>query len=271
VYWYNSAVMAMHSKYVEAMLSAPMRESKSYELHFPDITPQTWERMMMFLENPSAARKMSTTDAFDVAELYDMFDFPMGRKLCDDVLHDFFGDLIQAEQNQSTPPHYAQRFVHALVVSDAYNLPTAREIGMEHLAQKISSTNTLYGRTMFQVEDMEKLVPVLTKEAEKEPKPSYLEDYTPDEIRAPSFPELFVLRAQNFEMKRSIQSAISSIFVSLKTADGRTVGAIYRKIENQMENGFNVFRNEYAPSCWIKVKIGAWIMVRQVQHQTAPT
>jgi hypothetical protein len=42
-YWYNSIIIANHSQYIDAMLATPMKESETFELSFPDISPATWD------------------------------------------------------------------------------------------------------------------------------------------------------------------------------------------------------------------------------------
>lgn len=268
IYWYNSAIMATHSKYIEAMLSAPMRESANLELKFPEITPPTWELMMNFVEDLSAARKMCSLDVLKVVEYYDKYDFVQGRKLCDDVLSDSIKRAVNAEKKCNTFPRHAGKFVDILVAADKYNLTKARELGMDHLAQKLSSKSSLYGRTMFKIRHMEKLVPILAREAERDPKPSYLEGDTVEAILSPSFPELYVLRAQAFAMKRNIQSSIQGISVQLALTDGRTfLRFLYKKVENRQYNGNCIFRNTAVPSCSMRVKKGAWVIVHRVQQR----
>ena len=46
VHYYHSVVMAHHSNYIDTMLASPMKESQSHEIHFPDIEPKTWKKMM---------------------------------------------------------------------------------------------------------------------------------------------------------------------------------------------------------------------------------
>ena len=61
--WYYSQTLASKSKYIDTMLSTPMNESQTKTITFPDIQPNIWDKMMLFLDSPLAVRKMNTNDA----------------------------------------------------------------------------------------------------------------------------------------------------------------------------------------------------------------
>jgi len=60
--WYISPSLAAKSKYIDALLAAPMKESKSRTITFPDISPATWELMMKLIDDPVACRTMKAED-----------------------------------------------------------------------------------------------------------------------------------------------------------------------------------------------------------------
>lgn len=76
-HWCHSQSIALKSKYVDAMLSTPMREQETRTITFPDISLSLWNKNK-FLDDPSAARKMTVEDVQNVAMLYDKYEF----KLC---------------------------------------------------------------------------------------------------------------------------------------------------------------------------------------------
>ncbi|KAL7547371.1 hypothetical protein ACHAWF_010686 [Thalassiosira exigua] len=89
VEWYHSQNLACKSKYIDAMLTAPMKEKEERTISFPDIDSETWQKMLDFLDNPLAARKMSARDAMELAPWYDKYEFGLGRELCEEVMSEF--------------------------------------------------------------------------------------------------------------------------------------------------------------------------------------
>jgi hypothetical protein len=63
--WCHSLSLALKSKYIDTMLSTPMREQETRTITFPDITPSTWHKMNKFLDDPLAIRDMKIEDAKD--------------------------------------------------------------------------------------------------------------------------------------------------------------------------------------------------------------
>eukprot|EP00579_Thalassiosira_antarctica_P032205 CAMPEP_0202003768 /NCGR_PEP_ID=MMETSP0905-20130828/9271_1 /ASSEMBLY_ACC=CAM_ASM_000554 /TAXON_ID=420261 /ORGANISM="Thalassiosira antarctica, Strain CCMP982" /LENGTH=125 /DNA_ID=CAMNT_0048560981 /DNA_START=9 /DNA_END=383 /DNA_ORIENTATION=- len=78
IQWHHSQTLASKSKYIDAMLSTPMKEKDEYIISFPDIDPETWQKMMKYIENLVAARQMNARDALDVALFYDKYEFVEG-------------------------------------------------------------------------------------------------------------------------------------------------------------------------------------------------
>jgi hypothetical protein len=149
--------MANHSNYIDTMLATPMKESKTFELSFPDIAPPTWDSMMKFLEGPVAVRLMTAKDAMEVALEYDQYNFPQGRELCDQVLKDYFQDKKKILSNLNC-------FVNAVLLADAANLNEARNEGVEWLCQTFCSLNSQTGRIIFTENHIRKLVPLIIED-----------------------------------------------------------------------------------------------------------
>jgi hypothetical protein len=156
-YWYHSSIMANHSNYIDTMLATPMQESKTLELSFPDIASSTWDSMMKFLEGPVAARLMTIEDAMEVAPVYDQYDFPQGRELCDHVLTEYFQDKKKILSNLNC-------FVDAVLLADAANLNEAKKVGVKWLRQTLCSLDSHTGRIIFTENHLRELVPLIIKE-----------------------------------------------------------------------------------------------------------
>ena len=76
--WYISQTLATKSMYIDALLAAPMKESESRTITFPDISPDTWDLMIRFVDDPVAARRMKPEDVVRVAKFYDKYEFSGG-------------------------------------------------------------------------------------------------------------------------------------------------------------------------------------------------
>jgi hypothetical protein len=140
--WYHSIIMANHSNYIDALLATPMKESKVYEISFPDIVPSTWESMLKHLEGPMEARLMTIEDAMEVAPLYDKYDFRKGCQLCGQVLKEHFQDDEKILSNLDC-------FVDAVLLADAANLKEAKNVGVAWLHKTFRSVDTRTGRIIF--------------------------------------------------------------------------------------------------------------------------
>jgi len=63
VFEHHSFLLANYSDYIDTLLDSPMAESQSRSLSFPDIQPSIWQKMISFVENPRASRRMTVSDA----------------------------------------------------------------------------------------------------------------------------------------------------------------------------------------------------------------
>jgi len=99
--WYYATSLANKSKYIDTMLSTPMKESDTRTITFPDITQEFWEAAIEFVDNPVKARKMEPSDVLNVAKFYDKYEFVDGTNLCDCVLLDYFEHLKVEEKELS--------------------------------------------------------------------------------------------------------------------------------------------------------------------------
>lgn len=92
VEYYYSRDMAKHSKYIYAMMTSPMREATTKEIHFPDIPPCTWRLMVSVLEEPLRARTCTVQEVMKCMPFYHKYDFPSGLDLSETVIKQFLKD-----------------------------------------------------------------------------------------------------------------------------------------------------------------------------------
>ena len=91
IFWHLSPVLASQSRYVDTLLSTSVGDINLSENHkrieFPNITPSQWERMIELITNPLVLESVTRDEAMELAPLYDQYDFPMGLKICDEILY----------------------------------------------------------------------------------------------------------------------------------------------------------------------------------------
>jgi hypothetical protein len=91
LYNYHSLILASQSLYVDTILSSPAArtEQEKGRISFPDITRETWEKMMKFLL--PATNGPSTGDLVEIVPFYDKYQFLDGLAYCDKMLVEHFG------------------------------------------------------------------------------------------------------------------------------------------------------------------------------------
>jgi hypothetical protein len=208
-YWCHSSVMATHSNYIDAMLATPMQESQTFELSFPDLAPATWEAMMRFLEGPVAARLMTIEDAMEVAPVYDQYDFPQGRELCDHVLTEYFQDKKNIISNLYC-------FVASVLLTDVANLNEAKKGGVKWLCQTLCSLDSQTGRIIFTEDHIRELVPLIIKEDRlfkivRSSLNGILS--SKEDLRSPLFPRALVMTHARFESSRMLGNEFTHIML----------------------------------------------------------
>jgi len=160
--WYHSPSLAAKSKYIDALLAAPMKESESRTITFPDISPETWELMIKFVDDPVASRSMKAEDVPKVAKYYDKYEFTGGTSLCDIILTEYFRAVKDPFKAKSTIPAPDVDFcVNSVVLAHEANLGKAFKQGMDFIWIMMRRTIAPAGRTMFSEDHMKKLAPLL--------------------------------------------------------------------------------------------------------------
>mmetsp|Transcript_4114 Transcript_4114/g.9235 ORF Transcript_4114/g.9235 Transcript_4114/m.9235 type:complete len:362 (-) Transcript_4114:62-1147(-) len=218
--WCHSPSLASKSKYVDAILSTPMKEKEARTTTFPDITPGIWHGMIKFLDSPIAARKMNARDALKMAVYYDKCDFEEGRALCDHLLVEYLESVVRMEEDHSIDINLV---VNAVVVAHEANLVGAQGKGLHYVVRKITDSRSVpYGRTMFTEEHMKKLVPFLSKANLSRFGLLGRALHKNWDIDQPAFPQMFVSDATKMYEESLLHQCISHIQLSgtMCNADG---------------------------------------------------
>ena len=85
LYRYHSLILASQSDYVDTILSSPAarNEQERGRISFPDITVDTWEKMLKFL-SPGVAP--TPEELLEIIPFYDKYQFSYGLKRCDQLI-----------------------------------------------------------------------------------------------------------------------------------------------------------------------------------------
>ena len=227
--WYQSQTLATKSKYIDALLAAPMKERKSRTITFPDITPQIWELMMKFIDDPIASRTMKAEDVAKVAEYYDKYEFTIGTKLCDLILEEYFQALIARfdAKERSIPDPVAPDvdfIVNSFVIANHANLPEAVDAGMVFILRLLRTREVPVGRTMFSQDHMKRLAPFLNEMSAFAFDGWDLADIRGGQydLKSDQFPEKFVRNCSDYFTHLTMSNFISTVELSgsLCNADG---------------------------------------------------
>lgn len=161
-YLYHAVALATQSTYIDVMLVSPMKEATEGVIRFPDMAPDTWETMMMFLR-PSEARKMTAKDAAMLAVEYDKYDFVEGRKCCDVVLAELF-TKVMIDADSDKPPDNLDALVDAYILAHQAHLPITKEAGKKYLVKTLADVTGPWGRTMFSEFMLKRIAPFVVED-----------------------------------------------------------------------------------------------------------
>ena len=158
-----AGVLAGMSKFVDAMLAAPMKENNDGKVVLEDVSPEVFEAALKFEQDTTAARNMTAEDAVKVLEFYDKFEFTGGLHLCNVVLNEYFQQ--QLDLGFKKPPDNLNLLIEAIMLAEQCNLPEALKNGVLYMHKKMCSGQTEYpfGGTMFTKEHIKKLQPLFVK------------------------------------------------------------------------------------------------------------
>ena len=213
--WCHSPTLASKSKYIDAMLAAPMQESENRTITFPDISFEIWGKMIKFLDDPVAVREMTAEDALAVAVFYDKYEFDQGRRLCEYVMLDYFGSLAEMEKNHTLD---LELVIDLTIKAHQANLNTAFNKGIGYLWSKMKSRgkDSTYGRTMFTEEHLNRILPVLKyfHRSQREALQIGSNTRRMDRLDQPGFAREFVSDSHKHAVGNLLEQCMSHIVVS---------------------------------------------------------
>ena len=169
VFWHFSQVLASQSRYVDTLLSNPLkavataaaatgspatattrskkkqrRSSNSHEdnddkddasdykvIAFPDIAPALWEKMMEYITSPASILSMSPTKAMQLIVPYDKYEFTTGIELCDTIMSNYIEKKVKTHKSRFySSLDDGDRIIKMIVMGHEKNLNQTINIGM---------------------------------------------------------------------------------------------------------------------------------------------
>ena len=202
VFWHFSQVLASQSRYVDTLLSNPLkavatvaaagspatattrskkkqrRSSNSREdnddtddaadykvIAFPDITPTLWEKMLEYITSPASMLSMSTTKAMQLIVPYDKYEFTTGIELCDTIMSNYIGKKVDTFSHRLrfySTLDDGVRIIKMIVMAHEKNLNQTINIGM-YWFMELLRCNKWNSRRFFTVSHVQELVPVIDR------------------------------------------------------------------------------------------------------------
>lgn len=153
VYRHHAFILASYSSYVDTMLSTPMQERANNCITFPDIEPETWEKMIGLLE-PGA--EITEEDIVIVLPYYDKYQFFDGIRICDKHISDSFSP----SRFGNYADEYHNLLVSLAVMSYNLNLPRSKDRAIQF------ATNELTKLFQLSEEQIIKLLPLVENDDE---------------------------------------------------------------------------------------------------------
>jgi hypothetical protein len=236
VFWHYSQVLASQSRYVDALLSAPLaaaatrkinNEGKAAnltEITFPDISPSQWERMIKFLADPVATRNMSKEDAIELIIPYDKYDFTQGIRLCDEVLSSMFYKDSEVFKEHMNDLDLLDRCVDVVVLSHEKNLKKTME-NAKYCLYDILFDGYDPELVILTVDHVRKLVPVIASYNDDRSNTIHYIHYNLQstieqrlgkkdiDILSPMFPNFFVAQIQLIAARNTALKLVNEISI----------------------------------------------------------
>jgi hypothetical protein len=173
VYDHYGPIIASVSKFFDTALAAPMAErtTRVVDLHgfSPSIVKEALEYVLAPLHHyPIEQQRMSCATAVALVPFYDMYDFPMGRALCDEAIAREF-ELIENDDDHSFVAHWKvwrrktrqdplSLLLDIALLADDVQLPKASQTTKRYLNRHMATYSQFY-----HYPDIQALHPMLKK------------------------------------------------------------------------------------------------------------
>jgi hypothetical protein len=140
-FMYHGAILANASEYIDTMLSMPMKEQQTRSISFPDIKPEKWLKWTQYVLVPAASVEFNlfsvddddnnNSDAMDVLQFYDKYQFRSGINLIDSKLSAKMENITSGYNRFSASDYSSYELVIELMLricKDEIDLPLSKRL-----------------------------------------------------------------------------------------------------------------------------------------------
>ena len=142
-------ILSSMSTFFDTCLSADMKEKRTKEIIFHDISPELFELAIKFQTDHVASKHMIPEEAVKIVEFYHRHGFENGLELCDCVLDEWFCDAIASDEL----PEDLDYLLKVAVMVDELELEASRKTSQIFLKQALNNrSKSKMHAAMFSVE-----------------------------------------------------------------------------------------------------------------------
>ena len=157
---YHSVAMAIHSNYFDSLLASGMEESESKTVTLDGVNPDTFQKAIGILEDPSMALTASPTTIMTVAPLYNRFEFKNGLKLVETILGKYMDDWTK--QKGKLPTASEKKLIgDSILFSQEANLETLTQKAISFVKEKLKFSDSAVAHAIFDQQFIQSIAPFL--------------------------------------------------------------------------------------------------------------
>jgi hypothetical protein len=133
-YHMYSQILARHSEFFDAALSAEMQEKRTRKITLECSCTLVFEQAILIVEDLAAARKITPHDVLALAEFYDQYGFTGAKQLCDSVLAEYYESIGE------NYPEDLDLCMFGIKVARNYNLSQALQAGVNYVKGDVEAS-----------------------------------------------------------------------------------------------------------------------------------
>lgn len=225
-FMYHSIIMASHSVYVDTLLSSSMKESKEKVIHFDDIEPDQWVKVIAYVQDPIVAQDLMDFDeAIAFTPFYDKYDFRIGLDLCSSVV----GNSIE----EKSVDWDARRWIEVILACEMLS-PSVRKESVRLFAKELKPEG------FYSEEELLAVAPVVAKNEIL----LKIAHASKEEVLSPLWPRFF--RAFGW-LKLFFDQDVPRDDEKVNMADSEDLVEFYSRMADLQDGAYEMFPDIYSP------------------------
>jgi len=163
-YQMHSEILASQSRFVDTALRVEMMEKETRTITFHCESPDLFEKALLYLTEPPAAKEATLDEVLKVLKFYHMYDFHGGLSFADLKIAECIeakSTLIKRVGEKSVNFHTFDDLADILILANKLDLRESCEAGIDCLNDMFLCFPYFWGRPFFTKEIVTKLQPFL--------------------------------------------------------------------------------------------------------------